>query len=49
MLFSKVAEAAVSLPTSLATGDVETLAGVVIVGLAVLWGIRKLIKTVNKS
>jgi hypothetical protein len=28
---------------------VETLAGIVLVGLAAMWAIRKLIKTVNRS
>jgi len=31
------------------TADVETIMGIVIVGLAVLWGFRKVIKTTNRS
>jgi hypothetical protein len=29
--------------------SVETMAGIVLTGLASLWGIRKLIKTINRS
>lgn len=31
------------------TESVDTLAGIVLVGLAGLWGVRKLIKTINRS
>lgn len=41
--------AAVNLPTSVNVTDVETMVGVVLTGLAVMWGVRKLIKTVNRS
>lgn len=41
--------AAVNLPTSVNITDVETMVGVVLTGLAVMWGVRKLIKTVNRS
>lgn len=34
---------------TLSTGAVITLFGIIIAGLAVLWGIRKMIKTTNKS
>lgn len=34
---------------SLSTSAVITLFGIIIAGLAVLWGIRKMIKTTNKS
>jgi len=41
--------AALTLPTAMAVTDVEELAGLVIAGLAIMWGIRKVIKTVNRS
>ena len=31
------------------TASVDTLAGIVLVGLAGLWGIRKLVKVINRS
>ena len=31
------------------TASVDTLAGIVLVGLASMWGIRKLVKTINRS
>jgi hypothetical protein len=40
--------AALTLP-ALATTDVETAAGTVFAGLAVIWAIRKLVKLLNRS
>lgn len=34
---------------TLSTSAVITLFGIIIAGLAVLWGVRKMIKTTNKS
>lgn len=34
---------------TLSTGAVITLFGIIIAGLAVMWGIRKMTKTTNKS
>jgi hypothetical protein len=34
---------------TLNTADVETVMGLVVVGLAALWGFRKVIKTMNRS
>lgn len=48
-LFTAPAFAAIDLPTAMSVADVETLAGLVIAGLAVMWGIRKVIKTTNRS
>ncbi|MDY0186176.1 MAG: hypothetical protein RBR43_09895 [Desulfuromonadaceae bacterium] len=31
------------------TTDVETIMGLVVVGLAAMWGFRKVIKTMNRS
>lgn len=31
------------------SASVETMAGIVLTGLAVIWGIRKLVKTINRS
>lgn len=46
---SGAAHAALTLPSDMSVTSVETLAGLVIAGLAVMWGIRKVIKTVNRS
>lgn len=43
------AHAALDLPTALSVADVETMAGLVVGGLAVMWGIRKVIKLTNRS
>lgn len=48
-LCSVNAYAAIDLPATMSVADVETLAGLVIAGLAVMWGIRKVIKTTNRS
>lgn len=40
--------AALTLPT-LSTTDIETAAGTVFGGLAMIWAIRKLIKMLNRS
>ena len=34
---------------TLNTTDVDTVMGLVIVGLATLWGLRKVVKTMNRS
>jgi hypothetical protein len=34
---------------SVDTASVDTIAGIVLLGLAGIWGIRKLIKTINRS
>lgn len=34
---------------SLPMGQIYTLGGTIIAGLAVLWGFRKIVKTTNKS
>lgn len=49
VLSAVAAQAAVTLPTSVNTADVETLAGIILTGLAIIWSIRKLIKMTNKS
>lgn len=49
MLLAMPAHAAVTLPTALDVADVETMAGLAVAGLAVIWGIRKIIKIVNRS
>lgn len=45
------ASAAITLPVEadFANTSVETLVGLVLGGLVVMWGARKLIKTVNRS
>ena len=43
------ANAAVTLPTAVPVSDVETWAGAILVGLTVIWGVRKLIGMTNKS
>jgi len=43
------AQAAITLPTEFDVGDVETLAGLILTGLVVMWGVRKIIKTTNRS
>lgn len=48
-LLASNAHAAITLPTALSVADVETLAGLVIAGLAVMWAIRKVIKITNRS
>jgi hypothetical protein len=48
-IFVSNASAELTLPTALDVGDVETVAGLVIAGLAVMWGIRKVIKLTNRS
>lgn len=44
-------ETGITLPTAdkFAGADVKTLVGLVLGGLAVIWGARKLIKTTNRS
>jgi hypothetical protein len=37
------------LPSGLSTGDVDSVMGLIIVGLAAMWGFRKVIKTMNRS
>lgn len=49
VLGATAAQAAVDLPEALSLTDVETMAGLVIAGLAVMWGIRKVIKLTNRS
>jgi len=50
VLASSVAMAAPDLTTfTVDTTSVDTMAGIVLAGLAGLWGIRKLIKTINRS
>lgn len=34
---------------TLDTSDVDTVMGLIVVGLATLWGFRKVIKTMNRS
>lgn len=47
---TSAAQAAVDLTTfTVDVSAVETLAGIVLVGLAAMWAIRKLIKTINRS
>ena len=49
-LFASSAFAAVDLTGfSVDVTQVEAVVAIVIVGLGVMWGIRKLIKTVNRS
>lgn len=49
VLTASAANAAVTLPLDLPVADVETLAGLALVGLGVMWSIRKIIKTINRS
>lgn len=50
LVFAGNASAAVDLSTyEVDTTTPETLAGIVLVGLGVMWGIRKLIKLINRS
>jgi hypothetical protein len=49
ILSASVAQAAVTLPVELPVTDVESLAGLALVGLGVMWSIRKIIKTINRS
>lgn len=49
VLLATPAFAAVTLPTAISVTDVESLAGLVLTALAVIWGIRKLIKLTNRS
>jgi len=37
------------VPITLDTGDVDSAMGLIVVGLATLWGFRKVIKTMNRS
>lgn len=39
----------ITLPTAVNTDDVGTLGGVILTGLALIWGLRKLVKTINRS
>jgi hypothetical protein len=48
-LMATGASADVTLPTAVPTGDVETWAGTILVGLTLIWGVRKLIGMTNKS
>ena len=49
-LLAGVAMAAPDLTSfTVDTGSVDTMAGLVLGGLAGLWGIRKLVKTINRS
>jgi hypothetical protein len=49
-LLAGVAMAAPDLTSfTVDTASVDTMAGIVLAGLAGLWGIRKLIKTINRS
>ena len=49
-LLAGVAMAAPDLTSfTVDTTSVDTMAGIVLAGLAGLWGIRKLIKTINRS
>lgn len=43
------AYAAVTLPTDLGEAQVEAYAAIILAALAVLWIVRKLIKTTNRS
>ena len=48
--FATSANAAVDLTgVTVDVATVETLTATILVGLGVLWGIRKLIKTINRS
>lgn len=51
--FTLLAGAAMAAPDltsfTVDTASVDTMAGIVLAGLAGLWGIRKLIKTINRS
>jgi len=54
IMASASASLAAYLPTDLVTNgfdmtEVETLVGLVITGLVVIWGARKVIKTINRS
>jgi hypothetical protein len=49
MLFATNASAAITLPASVPVADVETWAGAILVGLTLIWGVRKLIAMTNKS
>ena len=44
-----VSHAAITLPTAMNTADVESLEGIILTSLAVIWSIRKLIKMSNRS
>jgi LPXTG-motif cell wall-anchored protein len=46
---SALAEGTLTLPTTVNTGDVYTLAGIVVAGLAGFWGLRKVVKFINRS
>ena len=46
---SAPAFAAITLPTELPMTDFETLMGLVLGGLATMWVVRKLIKSINRS
>ena len=48
MFQAAVAEAAITMPLDLPVSDVETLAGLALVGLGIMWAIRKVIKTINR-
>jgi len=48
MFQAVVAEAAITMPVDLPVSDVETLAGLALVGLGIMWAIRKVIKTINR-
>jgi len=48
MFQTTLAEAAITMPTELPVTDVETLAGLALVGLGIMWAIRKVIKTINR-
>lgn len=48
MFQAVVAEAAITMPLDLPVSDVETLAGLALVGLGIMWAIRKVIKTINR-
>jgi len=49
MLFATNASAAITLPTEVPVGDVGSWAGTILVGLTLIWGVRKLISMTNKS
>jgi len=50
VLLTSPAYAAVDLTGyTVDTATVETLAGIVLAGLGIMWGIRKLVKTINRS
>lgn len=49
VVFASQAFAAITLPTELSLTPFETVASLVAIGLASIWGFRKVIKLMNRS